>query len=695
MATAVLKRVAIDNYKIFNTKQVVDFTVDTVSPKNGEYFTLVGENGSGKSTFLALVGLASDFGGRVSKRVCDSSRESIVACEYVVENWTELSYHENNSLVNIYPALELWFLAGILKIPKELHQFFAEKHPGLTTSPLTVVIGFKHTPSSYGQDEPIVSKFVYVKSSGQVTALVQPFNESAMVVTVNSSEAEDLIQWKPNHSSLVSTHCNFLRFSTPVFDRVDLVEGLKPKHPQAALILALRKLHLPVQSRDTIWDDVISLFHQLTGDTKITVIYDPESGSIRMRQRFGGCESIRDDLPEGFFHAFIVAFLVISPLVKTVLLDDPTRGMHPLQIRRLQQILSQKSIEKDKVIVVATHAPDMVHTSRINRIFRFQRLNSGYTEIRRVSWEHGYRELRFISSLESRELFFTRRIIWVEGDTDRRFCDTILKMIDEGNEVLWSVLLDPRDRKDATGHPRALGGAMSVEDMDEDESSSSLDEIDYGATGINPLYNLFSSPAYEKRYFRAKELQECQELARNCSILSLSGKKNIDKATRICKDLGIPYAVICDLDAVLPNSKRNSIKSQFMKCAGNWSLARVDKKLLFDGEQSPASVCVDDPALRAQLKQCRHASDVIEFYESEERIFAWRVGNGEIEDLVRVTKTNFAKKWWADFTFDAFQSLIENMLVPNSLSGGDFDNQSNPELLRCFYFIFRFLQDVV
>ena len=691
MATAMLKRVVIDNYKIFHDQQGVDFTVNTATPDNSRYFLLVGENGCGKSTFLALAGLASDFGGRVSKSICDNSRESMVACEYNVTDWAELSYVENYNLSGIYPAFELWFLTGILKIPKELNEFLAEMHPGLTTNPLTVVIGFKHKPNVDG--EAVVSKFLYVKFRGQTVAVVQPFNEDAKIAVVGSSISEDLLFWSPDPSILKRTSHNFLRCSTP--DISNVFDSVKPKHTQTAVILGLRNT-LPVESCDAIWDEVIALFHQLTGDAKITVVYDAASNSIHMKQQFDGRDSIRDDLPEGFFHAFVMAFLIVSPLSKTVLLDEPTRGMHPLQIRRLQRILSEKSIEKDKVIVVATHAPDMVHVSRIHQIFRFQRLATGFTDIRRVSRKlRIHRDMRFVSSWEARELFFTRRIIWVEGDTDRRFCDAALKLIDDGDEVLWNALLEPKDREAGGSAAHSMVPSTGQEaDVDEEGEESSGDEVvDYGNTSIDPLENLFASPAYRRRYFSRGVLEECQELARSCGVLPLSGKKNVDKATRICKDLGIPYAVLCDLDAVLPNKKRYSIRDQFTRCAGDWSLARVDKRYLFDGEQSPVSTCVVDPALKAGLRSCRNAYEIMEFYEAEEGIFAWRVGNGEIEDMVRVTKRNFAKKKWPDFTFDDFQTLIQDMLhEPRRLGGDHAEQLPNPELLRCLYFILGFLQ---
>jgi predicted ATPase len=368
MAGATLKRAAIDNYKIFNNKQVLDFRHGPSLSTSSKYFTLVGENGSGKSTFLALVGLASDFGGKVTNHVCDQAKGSVIACEYAIENWLELTNTYSNVIHN-YPVLELWFLTGVLKIPHVLQQYISEKYLASNTKGLTVVIGFKHLPSSESSGEAVVSKFLYVQSGSSVIALVHERNGEAKVAVVEGLENTDLLHWMPDESILASTGCNFLPdLKTPVSNEDNSSECLNPKNPQASLILALRNT-LAAESRDTVWADIIELFHELTGNTKITVIYDPLSGAVRMKHQYGHCETIRDDLPEGFFHAFLVAFLVVNPTVKTILLDEPTRGMHPLQIRRLQRILSQKSLQEDKVIIVATHAPDMVHTSQINQIF--------------------------------------------------------------------------------------------------------------------------------------------------------------------------------------------------------------------------------------------------------------------------------------------------------------------------------------
>ena len=646
---AMLQRVAFDNYKIYNKRQTVDFRKGTEDAD--QLFTLVGENGCGKSTLLKLIGYASNFGcpGPIRDlRVCDSSRESIVACEYCLENWSGLLRHDRSSFSSTHPEFKLWFVDGILKISENLQEFMRERIDGgtseATTNPLTLVTGFKHSPPSTSSDETI-SCFLFVKSGDKITALIQPFDQKARVGFAKCATSEDMLNWIPDHVKFEDTELSFIRGD----DTDSKIQKLEDSHP--ITIMNLRNTIYPEASRDDIWKEAIELFHQLTGDQKITVEYIPESDSVKIIEKLNGVAYEKYDLPEGFFYALVVAVLLVSPLTKTVLLDEPTRGMHPLQVRRLRRILSQKSKERNKVIIVTSHTPDLLHGSPIDHTFRFRRFASGFSEIRRVTSEQSAREARFIGAAETRELFFTRRIIWVEGDTDRRFCDAMLKLIDEGNKFLWNALLSP---------------------------------VEQQVTGSGPIQNLFGSSFYEKKVFLKKDLEAYREPARTCSVLPLSGKRNIGKAVKICKDLRIPYCGIIDLDALLPCSK-DQLKDHFNNSGGDWTKVPVNGGHPLRTDRSPAYLCVkNNTQLESQLQSCVNAQQVVEFYESKERIFGWLVEGGEIEDLVRVTRSTFKKDDWKDFAFDEFQELIEEMLKQ--------ENGPNPEILRCFYFILDFLQ---
>ena len=550
-----LRRLVIDNYKIFDKKQIMDFSAKHEKSENpSKLFTLVGENASGKSTVLKVVCFASNFGCRrpvENLRVCDGSRESVVACEYVLEfkSWEKLPRYHENSFARTHPEFKLWFLDGILIIPKELHKFLQDRMK-ITSGTLTLVIGFKRIPGS------AISRLLFVRFNDQIIALIQPFDaKKAKIGLFEGSLTNDLLNWFPDPSKLEETlDIDFLGDSGKDHGLGPPSKIQRTDETQATVILNLLEAIYPPESSyakpgfEDKWEQATKLFHKLTGDEKITVKY--ECQSIKIEEMLKGVRYQKDDLPQGFFYAFILAFVLVNEQTETVLLDEPTRGMHPLQIRRLRRILSQESSKPNKVIIVTTHAPDMLHGSPIDQIFRFRRYTSGCCEIRRVSSSLPEIESRFVGGAETRELFLTRRVIWVEGDTDRRFCEAMLKLIDEGE-----------------------GG-------EEDLMKVALHD----------------SP-------EQKDLEECRELVRTCSVLPLSGKGNIVKAVKICKDLDIPHCLIVDQDAYEPLKKK------------------------------------------------------------VENIFGWNVGGGEIEDVVRITRGSaFKKKNWKNFSPHDFQNLIEEML---------------------------------
>jgi len=289
-----------------------------------------------------------------------------------------------------------------------------------------------------------------------------------------------------------------------------------------------------------------------------------------------------------------------------------------------------------------------------------------------------------------REIFFARYIVWVEGESDKRFIEALLRLFDEGNPELFKALLEP-----GSAAANMNGGS----DGSLPESSQT-----YGTDLPVAVENLLQDPAYKRKYYTKELLSKIQEAVRSCIVLSISGKKNVYKATAICHDLGIPHAVVCDLDVIIPNSKENSVQSQFNNCSGLWTTATIPhaKTKLLDEEQCPASKCVQDlnPELIPKLRACRTVGDVMKFYDKTQRIFTWRVDGGEIEDAVRLTKSQFGKKLWPDLSFGDMKELVVCLLQPRKLrernpKDKDASKQPNPELLRCIFFLIHFFRESV
>ena len=99
----------------------------------------------------------------------------------------------------------------------------------------------------------------------------------------------------------------------------------------------------------------------------------------------------------------------------------------------------------------------------------------------------------------------------------------------------------------------------------------------------------------------------------------------------------------------------------------------------------------------SKLKGLKTVGSVMDFYEKEQWIFAWRCGGGEIEDVVRLTKSQFGKKLWSDMSQEDIKHMILSLLNPRKLlevnpHDKEANKEANPELLRCIYFIITFFK---
>ncbi|XP_048575736.1 uncharacterized protein LOC5509623 [Nematostella vectensis] len=444
--------------------------------------------------------------------------------------------------------------------------------------------------------------------------------------------------------------------------------------------------------------EIHPLFHEIIGDKSIT--FETPKGEDVFQVMDNKTKRVMRRIPEGLFSAFIIAALLVKPSTRNVILDEPTRGMHPLQTRRLRNILMRESVRRRKCIIATTHSPELLDCDRITLIWRFQLLPDGYCQIRRVTARYSERELLFIGAPEVREIFFSRHIIWVEGESDKRFIEALLGLFDEGRGALFKALQVERAERSFSNEDS--NRSLSPDWTPPRSRSPSPTPSHRGNDAY--VQKLLQDPAYERKYYTAEELGMIQEAVRSCKVLSVGGKMNLWKGAAICRDLHIPYAIICDLDAIVPNSRENSIQSQFERAEGDWYSASIPhaKAKLVDEEEAPASKAIDETehAQLAKLRSLRTVGEVIRFYEQNHYIFAWWPMGGEIEDAVRLTKAQFGKKLWPDMLSEEIKSFILSLIDPRKLliknpKDKEASKGPNLEILRCIYFIIRFFKETL
>ena len=692
-----LRRVVVENYIIFKGRQELDLK----STCGGSFHTLVGENSSGKSSFVALVKAASNFVDNDEDfEVIDNHIPSAKAvCEFHFKHGREFSQYFERSPSNLTrafqpsvpcaPGLFSWFSDDILKFPTQLTKLLRETF-GEVSALIRVLSGRK----SFKANSPSHSQFLYVVSEDVVLVVIR--NNGALSAALHDPlpAGVDLMEWCPDDAFLrkLKLDENLNESSVDLIEHPSFVESfsdIQTKHADPAhsstlryrdvkkLIMVTMLKNLPQERID----EALSLFHEIMGNQALDFKLNLD-GDIPVQILDKVTHRIIQRVSEGTFSAFVVAALVVHPVSRTIIFDEVARGMHPLQVRRLRRILMRESRNRRKCIITTTHSPEIVDVERINLIWRFQVLPSGYCQIRRVRSHYNVRDLHFIGGAEVREIFFARYVVWVEGESDKRFIEVLLRLFDEGNQELLKVLLDP--------------GTTTTGGPDGDQP------VSCGADLSTAVENLLQDPAYKRKYYPKEVLSTIQEAVRSCVVLSISGKKNVYKATAICNDLGIPHAVVCDLDVIIPNSKENSVQSQFTNCTGQWSSAAIPhaKTKLLDEDQCPASKYVQDysPELIPKLRACRTVHEVMTFYDDTQHMFTWRVDGGEIEDAVRLTKSQFGKKLWPDLSFEDIKDLVLCLLQPRKLrernpKDKDASKQPNPELLRCIYFLIHFFKD--
>ncbi|XP_022780644.1 uncharacterized protein LOC111321911 isoform X2 [Stylophora pistillata] len=586
-----------------------------------------------------------------------------------------------------------WFSDYILIFPVQLINLLQETF-GSASSLIRVFCGRRNLNTS----NPFHSQFLYFVSEEIVLVVTKDNGILSAALHDPLPVGVDLIEWSPDQKFLrkinfdVHVECALdateepLSLASPLpKDMIHNKPGTFTNNSWETLsyqdIKNLMMVGLLKGFSQEHFNDVLDLFHEIMGDDSLDFELDVSSNiPVILNKR---TQRIIQQVSEGTFSAFVVAALVVCPFTHTLIFDEVARGMHPLQVRRLRTILMRESRNRRKCIITTTHSPEVVEVERITLIWRFQVLPSGYYQIKHVRSHYNVRDLHFLGGAEVREIFFARYVIWVEGESDKRFIEALLRLFDEGNMELFNALVEPGMEAKLSRGPDCTG--------------HSLKQVTKGLSLA--VQNLLLDPAYKRVYYGKEVLSAIQQGIRSCAVLSINGKKNIYKAKAICHDLGIPHAVVCDLDVIIPNSKENSVQSQFNKCNGVWANACIPnaKTKLLDEDQCPASRCVRDssPGLIPKLRACRTVAEVMNFYDKMQHIFTWHVDGGEIEDAIRLTKSQFGKKLWPDLSFEEVKELVVGLLQPCKLQqGSSQDNNAsktpNPELLRCIFFLFDF-----
>ena len=208
--------------------------------------------------------------------------------------------------------------------------------------------------------------------------------------------------------------------------------------------------------------------------------------------------------PEGIFEAILFSLCLATRKQShiTICYDEPSRCMHGQLVDNMASYITELVKGKKVCLVLPTHSPCFVTEETWKNITYFQR-RSVQDSQRSCSVlqcqtlqndEFSISQLRFFSQEHIRTLIFARKIIMVEGETDKMFVQKLLAHLK---------------------YERTRGNHLSTFSVTEQE------EI-------------------HKNYVRYG----------NIKAVNVNGKENMDKVSKLCNLLKISYKKLYDRDKV-------------------------------------------------------------------------------------------------------------------------------------------------
>jgi hypothetical protein len=152
--------------------------------------------------------------------------------------------------------------------------------------------------------------------------------------------------------------------------------------------------------------------------------------------------------PEGILGTKEFSILISSKQYKTILLEEPERGMHPQFVQRMVQIMKQE--KSNKRVILTTHQKGIITPWTIFDTFIFRRSEEGNRIISGKSVLDdeniaSMKNMRLFTSQHISDIFFARKVLFYEGDSEELFLGELKSQILTGDCSITSKLFNGDD----------------------------------------------------------------------------------------------------------------------------------------------------------------------------------------------------------------------------------------------------------
>ncbi len=111
-----------------------------------------------------------------------------------------------------------------------------------------------------------------------------------------------------------------------------------------------------------------------------------------------------------------------------IVIDEPEIHLHYQFQNEYVQVIRELNKDQNCQYILVTHSEALINSSTINNVRRFSLNRDGYTEIRAPRLTADQRTLiKILDNTRSTYAFFAKKVVLVEGDTDRYFFKSIIQ----------------------------------------------------------------------------------------------------------------------------------------------------------------------------------------------------------------------------------------------------------------------------
>ncbi|XP_045204118.2 uncharacterized protein LOC123557015 [Mercenaria mercenaria] len=135
--------------------------------------------------------------------------------------------------------------------------------------------------------------------------------------------------------------------------------------------------------------------------------------------------------PEGILEAKIFSILMSGKQYRTIILEEPDRGMHPQYIDRMMQVISKHK----KRVILTTHHTSLITPWSLSNCFVFKRrqeychIISGRSIVDAQTNNVNMKTLRLLTSDHVSDILFAKKVLFFEGDSELLFLTEFRRQI--------------------------------------------------------------------------------------------------------------------------------------------------------------------------------------------------------------------------------------------------------------------------